>query len=953
MKSPSVFIVPALFALLSACGQSPAPPLTGANARTQVLDASSRALLTSYDPASGNMTYAAGSPTLGALTPGDIVAAEPSPAAPYGYLRKVTSVSVAEGIVRLETQQASLEDAVDTGTLTASREITVADLSGPIETSPGVTVSSGLASQQLSPQGSASKNFNFTFDNLLFDADNNPATTDDQVRVSGSMNVDMRLDLNVDIHKQLGVPTGLDSALAAVTLDEHSQLAFSGQYNGHVSREISLGSASFNAFTFFIAGVPVTVSPGVVFVLSTDGTVSAKLKLRAVHDFQAQVGASYTAADGWKNLNSLTNTFTTDPPEYGGTMNGRAYAGADFSLGFYAKSPSIFGLPELNLAGAAFQAKGRAYAGLDADLKRNPQWKVYAGVTADVGINASVLSRQVANYTTRVLDFQRELSSGNPAALADPGGFTASAGSVGSIDLRWNAVSGATGYLIERRAGTGAYTELNRPGATSIRYTDAGLTPGTAYSYRLHTLGNGLTSTGVEASATTPSLLPAPATFTADGPTPTDITLRWSAVSGAGSYLLERRSGTGGYTELARPTAGTTEYGDGGLSPATTYSYRLRAVGSNGTGKAIEATATTRATTVLPVIGNPSPASLSLTAPVNGFATANVTYSNLGGGTLTADASPGSGWLSVVSNTPRPLAPGATATVSLKATCPATAGVLSTNLIITANDSRIPSKPVNVSLTCTAAAPLTTLGLGVTSVGGQSVPPYGTTTNPAVVSGTISIVGYVQAGANPVTTVQAFVIGNPVAVGEKAVAVAAGVRQNTVTQADLDTTALPNNIYTFFVRAIDSAGASADSSPVTVRVNNTSSTSAASEIRQITTANPPKDYLVNPGESPVPLSGTTKVFARLYGGSNGYNGNVYLCLQRGNPANGSSNTSVGVQAANIQSGAVYDFGYSWDTPSSGNTPSGQFDNLFLSGSSACDSISNPATTSVIRVTVNN
>jgi hypothetical protein len=1059
MKSPSVFIVPALFTLLTACATSPAPPSPGeppspgANQHTQVLTASSRALLTSYDPASGTMTYGAGDGALTALVPGDIVAAEPSPAAPYGYLRKVTSVNVSEGVVKLETQQASLDEAVDTGTLTASREITVADLSGPVITAPGVTFSSGsgLTTQQIRPQATAAKSFNFTFDNVLFDG-STPGTSDGQVRVNGTMNVAMRLNLNADIR----APTGLDSLLASVTLDEHSQLAFNSKFTGRVSREVSIGSASFNAFTFFIAGVPVTVSPSINFVLATDGTVSAKLNLRAVHDFHAEVGASYTAANGWKNLNGLTNNFTTDPPDYAGAMNGHADAGADFALGFYAKSPSIFGLPEFNLAGASFQAKGRGYAGLDADLKRDPQWKVFAGITADVGMNATVFSRQIANYQTRVLDFRRELSSGNPApvTLADPANFMASA-TTSAVTLKWDAVPGATGYLIERRTGSGTYAEIDRESGTSTSFSDTGVTPGTVYTYRLHTLGNGVTSPGTEATATTPNPLPAPSTFTAETRTPTDITLRWTGVSGASGYLLERRSGTADYALLIRLDGGAIEYGDGGLNAGTTYSYRLRAIGTNGPGASIEATATTSAVTVLPVIGNPSPANLTLSAPVNGFATATVTYSNLGGGTLnadangsdilsvlsntprplapgqtatvslkatcpatagvytgsliitandsripaktvpvslncaaplpgisdpspsslnltapvsgsasakvaysntggsplSADANPGNSWLNVVSNTPKPLAPAATAIISLTASCPATAGTLNTTLIITANDSRIPARTVPVTLNCTDVTPAAPLSLNVSSVGNQSVPPFGTSSNPAVVSGTVSVSGTVQAGANPVSRVQVYLVGNgaPTLVGEKAVMVPAGAKQDNITEANLDTTALPDATYTFFVRAIDSTGASADSAPVSVKVSNTTTSVTTSEIRQITTGTPAQYYLVNPGEAPVPLSGTTKVLARLNGGSSGYNGYVYLCLQRG-----SSSTPVGVQSANIQTGATYDFGYTWETQSSGNTPAGvPYDNLFLSGSRACDSVSDPATTSVIRVTVSN
>ncbi|WP_425145133.1 hypothetical protein [Deinococcus sp.] len=349
----------------------------------------------------------------------------------------------------------------------------------------------------------------------------------------------------------------------------------------------------------------------------------------------------------------------------------------------------------------------------------------------------------------------------------------------------------------------------------------------------------------------------------------------------------------------------------------------------------------------LPVIGDPTPGTLKLSAVTGGSVSASFSYANTGGEPLNADANPGASWLTVLSNAPKPLPAGSTATVSLRAICPATPGPLSTTVIVTANDSRIPRKSVTVNLSCTA--PAAALGLGITQVGTQSVPPYGTASNPALVSGRVSVSGYVQAGANPVSRVQVFAVGGSAPLSELAVSVPANTRQDGITQANLDTTLLPDGSYSFFVRAIDSGGASADSNPVSVQLKNASSSPAVSEIRQVGSTP------VSPGDAPVAISGSTQISARLYAGAGGYNGNVYLCLQRGNPQTGGSvNTPIGIQSANIQPGAVYDFGYTWETRSAGNTPAdAPYDTLFLSGSRACDDVSNPATTSFIRVLVKN
>ncbi len=350
----------------------------------------------------------------------------------------------------------------------------------------------------------------------------------------------------------------------------------------------------------------------------------------------------------------------------------------------------------------------------------------------------------------------------------------------------------------------------------------------------------------------------------------------------------------------------------------------------------------------LPAIGDPSPATLNLSAAVGTSVSGSFTYANTGAGPLSADVNPGSSWLSITSNTPKPLDAGATATVTLNATCPATAGPLSTTAIVTANDTRIPSRAVTVNLNCTAAT-VTTLSIGVTNVGGQSIPPYGTAANPAIVSGTVTVSGYVQAGANPVSRVQVLLVGNPYPVGQLAVSVPAGTRQDNVSQANLDTTQLSNGSYSFFVRAVDSTGASADSAPVTVTVNNVATppanSSTAAEITQV------NQTPISNGRNSTPLtvSGSVKVFFRVYAGSQGYKGNVYLCLQRG------GNTTIGTASVNMLANGVGDFGYFWDSTLSGNTPAGTaYDTLFLTASPKCDNTVNTvSSTSAVQVKVSN
>jgi poly(3-hydroxybutyrate) depolymerase/chitodextrinase len=96
--------------------------------------------------------------------------------------------------------------------------------------------------------------------------------------------------------------------------------------------------------------------------------------------------------------------------------------------------------------------------------------------------------------------------------------------------------------------------------------------------------------------------LPAPTGLVVSGTDDTSVSLSWSAVSGAASYNVYRKSGGNFVLANAAPVTATT-YKDTGLTPGTTYSYEVRAVsGSGGEGdpSAVVSGATTGHAPMLP-----------------------------------------------------------------------------------------------------------------------------------------------------------------------------------------------------------------------------------------------------------------------------------------------------------------------------------------------------------------
>jgi subtilase family serine protease len=76
---------------------------------------------------------------------------------------------------------------------------------------------------------------------------------------------------------------------------------------------------------------------------------------------------------------------------------------------------------------------------------------------------------------------------------------------------------------------------------------------------------------------------PVPTGLSATCVAPDQIQLTWSASTGAAGYLVERSpDGTTGWVQVSSTVGNNVLLTDGGLSPATTYSYRVRAYNANG-----------------------------------------------------------------------------------------------------------------------------------------------------------------------------------------------------------------------------------------------------------------------------------------------------------------------------------------------------------------------------------
>lgn len=176
---------------------------------------------------------------------------------------------------------------------------------------------------------------------------------------------------------------------------------------------------------------------------------------------------------------------------------------------------------------------------------------------------------------------QGALYSAQPTVPAAPTNFVLSSPSASQMNLLWvDNSNNESGFRIDRGTDGTNFAPVATVAANVTSFNDSGLTPGTAYFYRVRSTNP--RGDSAFAAANLPTRPAAPSGLTAT-PGANQIALAWNAVPGATTYSVYRGLTSGGQ--------GVTPYATGLTSPAfvdsavpvgVTYYYRVAALNDGG-----------------------------------------------------------------------------------------------------------------------------------------------------------------------------------------------------------------------------------------------------------------------------------------------------------------------------------------------------------------------------------
>lgn len=195
---------------------------------------------------------------------------------------------------------------------------------------------------------------------------------------------------------------------------------------------------------------------------------------------------------------------------------------------------------------------------------------------------ATETSTGIREYTCQICGAKSRVTIPKlPSTVSLKASVTAS-----GVKLSWSASTGAQGYKVYRKKGTGSYELLKTiTSVATCSYSDTQVTSGTVYTYKV--VGyNGISKGG--GNEVKRCFIKRATAKTAN--VSTGVKVSWNKVGGITGYKIYRKAAGGNYACIKVVGSGTLAYIDKTAKAGTKYAYAVKAYKSTYTGTYVAST---------------------------------------------------------------------------------------------------------------------------------------------------------------------------------------------------------------------------------------------------------------------------------------------------------------------------------------------------------------------------
>jgi fibronectin type 3 domain-containing protein len=193
---------------------------------------------------------------------------------------------------------------------------------------------------------------------------------------------------------------------------------------------------------------------------------------------------------------------------------------------------------------------------------------------------ANYTNKGYTTYTCSRCGNSYKSNSTNMLTLTKPTVKVANASN--GVKVTWSKTTGATGYIVYRKTGSGTWTTLKTiTSGSTVSYVDTTAKAGTTYYYTVRAYA-GSTPTNKSSYVTNVSIkyLKQPTVTLSNASNGVKVT--WTKTTGASGYYIYRKTASGSWSRIKTVTSvGTTSYTDTTAKAGTTYYYTVKAYSGN------------------------------------------------------------------------------------------------------------------------------------------------------------------------------------------------------------------------------------------------------------------------------------------------------------------------------------------------------------------------------------
>ncbi len=366
---------------------------TAVSSKAVVLDAALLAAIVKIDRSSGEVIFDEAKLPLGLLATGgklevgNTIVARGTPKLRRGLLRKITQVTRENGFVRVKTVQGKLNEVFTAGGFRVQRKMKLADAKYiilPNGRKQALQQQTGVRPQALG--------FPVQINFCPVNIDGNTATKNDQVCVSGSVDISLEFMFVFKCEGFLCTNPFLDTNVKVI---QTTNLTVTGELSRTIDKRIPLGTVPLPIIVIPVGFVPLTFVPEIDLEASLTGQVSVNFNWSANQRMEFTAGMALENG-AFRTYDRFTNDIDTSGIDVSINMNAEARVEAEASI-------LVFGIGGPTVTAGLFVT-------FEAGFPRTPTWSLDAGFDVSIGLEIDMFGLIQADVKEEIFEKRFQLA---------------------------------------------------------------------------------------------------------------------------------------------------------------------------------------------------------------------------------------------------------------------------------------------------------------------------------------------------------------------------------------------------------------------------------------------------------------------------------------------------------------------------------------------------------------